>query len=187
MCIIVPSKQHERMKPNLNIEIKARCHDLASIQEILVNLQADYRGEDHQIDTYYKVPNGRLKLREGNIEKALIQYHRENIEGPKASHYQLYKSENLGEIKSLLHTALGELIIVDKKRKIFYINNAKIHLDQVEHLGTFVEIEIIEQGNDNDSRFTTLQAQCEYYIETFGIQQRDLCSVSYSDMMLDLL
>lgn len=172
---------------NLNIEIKAKCNDLQRVEKIILKLGGTYTGEDNQVDTYFNVPNGRLKLREGNIEKALIQYKRENIEGPKSSHYQLYKSENLSEIKSVLSEALGQLIVVDKQRKIFYIQNAKIHLDIVKDLGTFLEIEIIERGDKNDKRFSSLQAQCEHYISTFGIEQSELCSTSYSDMLLSSL
>jgi adenylate cyclase class 2 len=73
------------------IEIKAKCADHEPIRQILLEKGADFRGTDHQIDTYFKVPNGRLKLREGNIENTLIHYERENEEGPKQSNVTLYE------------------------------------------------------------------------------------------------
>ena len=59
---------------HLNVEIKAKCSDPKRVRNILESKGAEYRGLDHQIDTYFRVPNGRLKLREGNIENALIFY-----------------------------------------------------------------------------------------------------------------
>ena len=67
------------------IEIKARCHQPEKIKAILASKNALFKGIDHQIDTYFQVPKGRLKLREGNIENHLIQYHRPNQAGPKKS------------------------------------------------------------------------------------------------------
>ncbi|MFT5647501.1 MAG: adenylate cyclase class 2, partial [Aureispira sp.] len=66
-----------------NVEIKAKCADIKVLEKILLEHQADYKGLDHQIDTYFNVPNGRLKLREGNIENALIHYDRGNQAKPK--------------------------------------------------------------------------------------------------------
>ena len=71
--------------PHLNVEIKARCPNHQTIRDILQSRHADFRGTDDQIDTYFKVNYGRLKLREGNIENALIYYDREDQEGPKQS------------------------------------------------------------------------------------------------------
>ncbi len=69
--------------PIINIEIKAATADQDGIRKILRSLNADFKGTDHQTDTYFKVNHGRLKLREGNIENNLIWYERENIKGPK--------------------------------------------------------------------------------------------------------
>ena len=71
--------------PHLNIEIKARCADQQAIRDILRAQGADFRGTDYQTDTYFNVGYGRLKLREGNIENALVYYEREDKAGPEAS------------------------------------------------------------------------------------------------------
>ena len=71
----------------LNIEIKAKIKNPKRIKQLLIQLKADYKGQDHQIDTYFHVVKGRLKLREGNIENHLIFYQRENQKGPKESNY----------------------------------------------------------------------------------------------------
>ncbi len=166
----------------LNIEIKARCSNLERIGQILIDEKADYKGLDHQIDTYFNVPKGRLKLREGNIENALIFYHRENISGPKKSRVQLYKTPPGSGLKEILHHSLGIKTRVEKDRKIFFIRNIKFHLDTVEGLGSFVEIEAIDKQGTMGQ--TKLVEQCERYIQKFGIAKSDLISLSYSDLLL---
>lgn len=73
----------------LNVEIKARCNEPEKIRSILKNHKADFIGNDHQLDTYFKVDEGRLKLREGTIENNLIYYRRPDAKQPKASEIEL--------------------------------------------------------------------------------------------------
>lgn len=167
----------------LNIEIKASCSDPHRIEQILIDEKANYKGLDHQIDTYFNLPEGRLKLREGNIENSLIFYKRDNISGPKESHVQLYKTKPDSGLKELLVHSLGTKVIVDKKRKIFFIDNIKFHIDQVENLGSFIEIEAIDKEGTIGQ--VKLELQCERYIKKFGINKNDLISVSYSDLILN--
>jgi adenylate cyclase, class 2 len=167
---------------HLNIEIKARCTTIAAIEQLLIDNHAEQRGTDHQIDTYFKVPAGRLKLREGNIENALIHYEREDKSGPKQSDILLYEvTENSSVLKAILTKTLGVLTVVDKKRQIFFIKNVKFHLDNVQNLGTFVEIEAIDSTGTVTA--AALKAQCDYYLALFGIKEADLLSHSYSDML----
>ncbi len=167
----------------LNIEIKASCSNPKQIEQILFRENAEYIGLDHQIDTYFNVPEGRLKLREGNIENSLIFYKRENITGPKKSQVQLYKTQPGSGLKDVLKQSLGTKVIVDKKRKIFFIENIKFHIDDVAGLGSFVEIEAIDK--DGTIGQTKLEAQCDRYIKKFEIHKNDLISVSYSDLLLE--
>lgn len=168
--------------PHLNVEIKARCDNHDKIREILVSKKADFKGTDHQIDTYFKVPNGRLKLREGNIENHLIFYEREDKEGPKQSNVTLFDNKPGSLLKEILTKSLGILAVVDKKREIYFIENVKFHIDTVENLGTFMEIEAID--SDGTIGKDKLQEQCQYYLDLFGIRQNDLLSKSYSDMLI---
>ena len=167
----------------LNIEIKAKSHKLDEIRKILKTKNADFKGIDHQIDTYFKVNFGRLKLREGNIENNLIHYNREDKEGPKQSEIILFKSEPKSNLKVLLTKSLGILTVVDKQREIYFIENVKFHLDTVENLGTFVEIEAIDKNGDIG--LEKLDEQCKYYLNLFAINNKDLISVSYSDLLLE--
>lgn len=164
-----------------NIEIKAKCNNHDAIREILNSGNAEFKGTDHQTDTYFEVNAGRLKLREGNIENALIHYSREDKDEPKESDVLLYKTSKNSLLKELLTKALGKTVIIDKEREIYFIDNVKFHLDKVKGLGKFVEIEAI--GNDNEDKDSLLQ-QCKFYLNLFGIAKKDLIPVSYSDLLL---
>src|SRR3989344_5486163 len=168
---------------HLNIEIKAKCSDHEKIRSILKSRNGDFKGTDHQIDTYFKVNNGRLKLREGNIENFLIYYERENKEGPKQSDIILFKSAPGSSLKSILVNANGVLTVVDKTREIYYIENVKFHIDTVQELGTFMEIEAIDE--DGSIGKDKLLEQCNEYLKLFDISESDLISVSYSDLLLE--
>jgi predicted adenylyl cyclase CyaB len=169
----------------INIEIKAQCADLGKIRDWLNAQQADFKGTDRQTDTYFRqMTQGRLKLREGNIENALIYYERPNDISMKKS--QVMKIDNPPVLlKEMLTTALGVLITVEKEREIYFMENVKFHLDTVAGLGTFVEIEAIDSQNILGEAY--LRTQCLYYIEQFGIQEKDLEALSYSDMRLETL
>ncbi len=165
-----------------NIEIKARCNDHDVIRKILLSGNAEFKGIDNQTDSYFQVNSGRLKLREGNIENALIHYNREDKDEPKESDILLYKTSKNSLLKELLTKALGEIITVNKEREIYFIGNVKFHLDKVKDLGEFIEIEAI--GKDNEDKSTLMQ-QCKFYLNLFGISKKDLIPVSYSDMLLE--
>ena len=167
---------------HINIEIKAKCSNPDAVREILKSHNANFEGADHQIDTYSKVKEGRLKLREGNIENFLIFYSRADQAGPKQSDVILYKTEPNSPLKTTLTQALGVLVVVDKKREIYFINNVKFHIDEIKNLGSFVEIEAIDQ--DGTRSKDELLAQCQKYMKLLNIAETDLIENSYSDMLL---
>jgi adenylate cyclase, class 2 len=165
---------------HLNVEIKARCSDPQRVKKILESRGAEYKGLDHQIDTYFNVQNGRLKLREGNIENSLIFYERSNQEGPKDSNVVLYHTSGVG-LKDALLGSCGALVVVDKQRHIYFIDNVKFHIDEVKDLGSFCEIEAIDKSGEI-GRDKLLQ-QCQEYMTVLGIGEADLISHSYSDLL----
>ena len=168
--------------PHINIEIKARCTDPDFVRNFLVSHGAEYRGTDHQTDTYFLVSHGRLKLREGNIENNLIYYERDNQAGPKASFFRLVKVEDAAGLKAALTSSCGIKVVVTKKREIYYIGNVKFHIDDVPGLGSFVEI---EAGNIlADLSREALQSQCDEYMAQLNIRPEDLVELSYSDLMM---
>ena len=167
---------------HLNIEFKAKTADATALETKLLTLNPLYIGEDHQKDSYYNVNVGRLKLREGNIENALIWYQREDIGGAKQSDILLYKHSPDDALKKILIKIHGVKIIVDKIRKIYFVDNVKFHFDVVEGLGTFVEVEAID--NTGEIGIEKLKEQCNFYINFFEIKPEDFMKKSYSDMMM---
>ncbi|MEK6858948.1 MAG: class IV adenylate cyclase [Nanoarchaeota archaeon] len=168
--------------PHVNIEFKARCSDLERVRIILKERGADFKGVDHQVDTYFNVRKGRLKLREGSIENHLIFYERQDTSGSKQSNVILFPTEPDSIIKSMLTKSNGILAVVDKKREIYFIDNVKFHLDTVEGLGSFVEVEAIDY--EGSMGVDKLKAQCDSYQELLKIRSEDFIAHSYSDMIL---
>lgn len=166
-----------------NFEFKAKVPATEKYEAMISTFNPVYVGLDRQIDTYFNVPNGRLKLREGNIENALINYERADIAGAKKSEIILYEHQPSQALKDILSKQLGVKVIVDKKRKIYRIGNVKFHFDQVERLGTFIEVEAI----DTRGKFTMeeLQDQCETYLTFFGLPKSSLVEKSYSDLLME--
>ena len=164
-----------------NFEFKARVDSIEVHENKLLNLNPVFKGTDHQIDTYFNVAKGRLKLREGNIENALINYDRENVNDAKQSDVILYQHEPNATLKNILTKQLGVKITVDKKRKIYFIDNVKFHFDEVKGLGTFIEVEAI----DSNESFTIeqLKEQCDKYFNFFALDKSQLVDKSYSDLV----
>jgi predicted adenylyl cyclase CyaB len=170
---------------HLNIEIKARCDDPGFIRKYLNSKHAQFKGVDHQVDTYFNVADGRLKLREGNIENSLIYYERNNDPGAKESNFQLVSVPDAKTLKEILSKSLGIKIIVEKKREIYFIENVKFHVDEIAGLGSFVEIE----ASDLYKKISkpALQRQCDFYLSELKIKNGNLIPFSYSDMLLSPL
>lgn len=167
----------------LNFEFKASAKDIHRLEQKLQTLDPTFIGEDRQTDTYFNVTKGRLKLREGNIENALIFYERENTADAKASNVLLYQHQPDEALKAILKTTLGVKVVVKKQRKIYFVDNVKFHFDTVEALGTFIEVEAIDRTGSVGKE--KLQAQCREYAAFFDIQESDCVALSYSDLLLE--
>ena len=170
---------------HLNIEIKGRCAEPDAVADALIDAGAEHHGRDHQIDTYFTPVQGRLKLRQGTIETALIHYHRPAVSGPRPARVELYHpvgAQQAARLREVLSAALDTLVVVDKRREIYYAANVKFHIDDVTGLGRFVEIEAIDAdghlGEDH------LRGQVDQWMETLRISKDDLLAESYSDLLM---
>lgn len=163
------------------VEFKARCADLDAMRSRVEALGARRVGEDHQRDVYFRVPNGRLKLRLGPIERTLIHYHRADVAASKRSDVRLYRDTDLAALEPVLTAALGVDVVVDKRREIYRLGHVKLHLDRLEGLGTFVEVEVIDETGTRDE--AEMRAECEALRQTLGVEEQDLLDVSYSDLV----
>lgn len=172
------------MPAHLNVELKARCDDPARVRRVLEEAGAEFRGTDLQRDVYFAVPAGRLKLRRGTIERALIAYRRADEAAARRSEVKLadlaaVPEETLAALEETLATALGVLAVVDKRREIRFVDNVKFHLDELPGRGSFVEIEAIDL--DGTRGEAALHAQCEAWRERLGVRASDVVAFSYSD------
>jgi adenylate cyclase, class 2 len=179
-----------------NYEFKAKTTELSQLEKRLQALNPHFAGEDHQIDTYFNIQQGRLKLREGKIENALIWYNRPDKMEAKQSDVLLYQHKPAPELKQILTKTLGIKVIVDKIRRIYFIENVKFHFDRLAGLGTFIEVEAIYNpsvlsdlpdtipANQTNKHIETLKAQCIHYAGFFKIRPEDYISLSYSDLLL---
>ncbi|MEO6329945.1 MAG: class IV adenylate cyclase [Ginsengibacter sp.] len=166
-----------------NFEFKVKAKDFNKLEQRLNELNPLFKGEDHQVDTYYNAPTGRLKLREGKIENALIYYERINTPGAKQSNIILYKHQPEQSLKDILGKLFGIKVIVNKKRRIYFIDNVKFHFDIVRELGTFMEVEAIDESGGIGVQ--KLQEQCDKYFSFFGLDHSDYINASYSDLLLE--
>ncbi len=164
-----------------NIEIKARYPDLDQGRAKAEALAARFVGTDHQVDTYFKVPNGRLKLRESSLSgNFLIPYLRSDDSHAKDSHYVLLPVEQVAATRQLLTQMFGVQLIVEKERAIYLWQNVRIHLDRVKHLGHFLEFEAIvdEQHSESECR-----QQIAFLLKHFEISETNLIAQSYADLL----
>ncbi len=166
----------------IDVEIKAKCENHDFIRSTLQGKGAYFKGVDYQTDVYFQTTNGRLKLRKGNIEGALVYYERENIKGIKPSNFSLYNSKEPEILETILRSSLGVLVEVVKQREMYYIDNVKFNIDIVEGLGKFIEIEAMTENPDDIENLTKV---VENYLKEFNISEEDIQSLSYSDLLLN--
>jgi adenylate cyclase class IV len=127
-----------------NVELKARDAHPGQSLEACRLLGAVDHGVVWQRDTYFAVPRGRLKLREQRPGSAqLIQYERPDHDGDRESVYRLAEVVDAGSLQASLASALAITVIVEKRRRLFFWQDVRIHLDDVAGLGAFIEFEAL--------------------------------------------
>src|SRR5687767_9375999 len=113
----------------------------------------DLWGDLRQTDTYFATPRGRLKLREtAGFQAELIFYERDEQGADRASDYEVAHSTEPGALRGLLAVALGVLATVRKRRTLLVLDGTRVHLDNVEGLGVFMEIEVPVRDGDDSAR-----------------------------------
>jgi homotetrameric cytidine deaminase len=167
--------------PRINVELKARDPDPQHTLESALALGADDRGELVQRDTYFARASGRLKLREQEPGEAeLIAYARPDSPEPEVSSYTLAPVADPATLREALERAYGSTVVVAKRRRLLIWEGVRIHLDDVEGLGTFVEFEAVAQGDDLDAdraKVERLRAE---------LVHGELVAGGYADLLLDV-
>ena len=165
-----------------NIEVKARCTDVRRAEENLNSIGAGLAGTfRQQKDTYFNsLTEGTLKLRQCSPEEGyVIYYERSEKAGPKRSDYEVSSTSDPIAMRTVLRKIFGIYAEVEKTRQVWLWENVRIHLDDVRHLGCFVELEALteEQGiRESQSRIETLMRAME-------IASDDLVNCSYGDLL----
>ncbi len=168
---------------HVNFEFKARLKDEKHIRTTLKNLRARFLGTDRQVDTYFQVQHGRLKVREGRLENALIFYQRADASRARRATIDLMLLPRRNSVRAILANALPVLAAVDKRREIYFVGNVKIHLDRVRSLGRFIEVEAITRRGD----LKKIRSQARKFQKLFRIAAGDIVPQSYSDLILKKL
>ena len=164
-----------------NIEIKAKYEDLDRAENIARKVGANFESSIHQLDTYFFVKKGRLKLREISTGVSqLIYYVRPNEAGPKTSEYHIYPVETPKQLKEILAAALGIWKSVEKQREVYLFDEVRVHLDRVKSLGNFLEFEGVVSPESDRSK---IREKVDWLVSQFEIRNHDLIEVSYSDLV----
>jgi homotetrameric cytidine deaminase len=166
-----------------NVELKARDADPRGSLARALGIGAEDRGEISQRDTYYSRARGRLKLREQEPGEAeLIAYQRPDSPDPRESAYRIVEIADPEATRDALDASLGTLVVVEKRRRLLLWDGVRIHLDQVDGLGTFVELEAVaEPGSDLSAEHDKVKRlRAELHIDDDA-----LVAGSYSDLLLD--
>ena len=132
-----------------NIEIKAFVRNRADIYRKIKEASTDGPELLIQKDTFYKIPLGRLKLRQiNNSQSEIIFYIRPNTLGPKTSKYYRFRIDNPNLTGKVLRVMFGIKGIVEKRREVFYVERTRIHIDSVSLLGEFIELEVVMRPDE---------------------------------------
>ena len=162
-----------------NIEIKARLTQRSELEARIVPIADSGPIVLEQIDQFYRVPEGRLKLRQINGEHAeLIFYRRSDSAGPKTSNYSRVPIINPDELAQLLTSALEPLGIVKKTRTLYLVGQTRIHLDEVEDLGSYLELEVVLGQDQSEAEGEAIAHQL---MQKLNIDREDLVEGAYLD------
>ncbi len=169
---------------SVNVEIKARDPDPEATAARCLALGAADEDVLEQRDTYFAGRHGRLKLREEDGSAAeLIAYRRPDATEPEESAFIRAGTADAEMLREALDSALGTTVVVVKRRRLFLWENVRIHLDDVEGLGTFIELEALVGSGLNDReeaarKVARLRSELE-------ISDDALVAAGYSDLLLD--
>jgi predicted adenylyl cyclase CyaB len=166
---------------NTNIEIKAKARDFLRQKDLAQEIAGSPETLICQDDTFFDVPQGRLKLRIFSpTHGELIYYQRNDIESPKQSNYCISETNNPYPLKDVLSLALPIRGSIRKKRHLFLVSQTRIHFDEVESLGTFIELEVVMKDNQPVNECLQIANNLMKKLE---IKNDDLVKGAYIDLL----
>jgi predicted adenylyl cyclase CyaB len=171
------------MRAGRNIELKCRCGDLASVQRLALGLGAQEAALLRQRDTFFGAARARLKLRElGDGRAELISYRRPDRAETRGSDYLICPVADPDGLRAVLADALGVVGEVRKERRLLLLRHTRIHLDRVEGLGDFVELETVLEGIDDEAG----QAELGEIAAALALRPEDRVPVPYLELLRQL-
>jgi len=166
----------------VNVELKARDPTPESTLARCIALGAVDQGALEQRDSYFTARRGRLKLRNGDEGSELIAYRRLDSAEQAESTYVLAPVSEPEALSEALDAALGTVVVVSKRRRLFLWEGVRIHLDEVEGLGSFVEFEAVLPAAGHRAE---AQAKVNRLRAELGIDDGALVSAGYADLLMD--
>ncbi len=164
-----------------NIEIKARVGSISALARKVAGIASEGPVEILQDDTFFRCEAGRLKLRAfADGTGQLIFYRRENQSGPKESFYQLTRTDEPDSLRETLSLAYGQSGRVRKHRTLFIVGKTRVHLDRVEGLGEFLELEVVL--GDGEATEAGVE-EADDLMERLGVLPTDLIEGAYVDLL----
>ncbi len=164
-----------------NIEIKARTRDFAELRRRAEALSDTPVQVIPQEDTFFNAPHGRLKLRQlGPQRGQLVYYERSDAAGPKRSNYLIAETADPAALKATLTAALGVRGVVRKTRSLYMVGQTRLHLDEVEGLGQFMELEVVMRPGQGEAEG---QAIAHELMLRLGVAESDLLEGAYMDLI----
>jgi predicted adenylyl cyclase CyaB len=164
-----------------NIEIKARVRNFDEVRRRAEKLSDTPVEILPQEDLFFNTPQGRLKLRILTQDKGqLIYYTRPDQEGPKRSDYYISLTSDPESLRHVLQLAYGIRGIVRKTRYLYLVGQTRVHLDDVEGLGEFMELEVVMQAGQSDGEG---QAIAEGLMAALGVDRAALIEGAYMDLL----
>ena len=164
-----------------NVEIKARVHNFEALKQKAEALSDTPVEIIEQLDTFYMTPRGRLKLRVLAPDRCeLIQYSRADDSVAKTSTYEIVRSDDPAAFSRILESALPIRGVVTKTRYLYLIGPTRIHLDEVEGLGTFMELEVVLSKGQTTEYGAAI---ADELMAKLGIRDEDLISGAYIDLL----
>ncbi len=165
----------------INIEIKARIHDWERIRRGAEAVSDTAVAIIEQEDTFFACARGRLKLRQFSATRGeLIAYDREDVAGTKASHYFITPTVKPALLRETLTRALGVIRTVKKQRHLYLCGATRIHLDLVEGLGTFLELEVAMRPGQSAVEG---ERTAHELMDKLGVAPGDLVAGAYADLL----
>lgn len=168
--------------PRRNVELKARDAAPARSREVCEALGAEDHGEIWQRDTYFNVARGGLKLREERPGRAhVIQFDRASEPQQRESRYRIVIPDDGPALRAALEATIGVSVVVVKRRGLHLWRGVRIHLDEVEQLGRFIELEAVAPP---ESDLTHEHELIRELRDAFQITDARLVALGYADQLL---